>query len=55
MISIPIALFVIFVLNVFLELLFIIWCLTKVSANKKDYEEYIEEEYGEESSTKKGN
>ena len=55
MISVPIPLFVILVINVFLELIFVIWCLAKASASKKEYEEYIEEEYGEESSTKKGN
>ena len=54
MISIPIVLFVLLVIFTFLFFFLIIWSLMRASAVKKDYEEYLEEEYGEESSTKKG-
>ena len=55
MISIPIILFVLLAIFTFLFFILIIWALMKASEDKKDYEEYLEEEYGEESSTKKGN
>lgn len=54
MLEIPIAVFVLLVLNVFIEIIVVLYALCRMSANKKDYEDYIEEEYGQKGSNKKG-
>ena len=54
-IEIPVIVFVLLIISVVGNCLTIIWLFLLRRSRKKEYYEYLEEEYGQESNVEKGN